>query len=118
MRQALIAAFKRNDRKAILAEVLQAEGLAEQAQEVRDAARVTSALIDRVCINDDAEPTYAETDEANEEPVHGSVEEHNEIVDAIKSGKKKKAKKLLKAAIEGGAKGSSIKEFKKQIKEL
>ncbi len=124
MKQSLIAAFKRKNVKDIMAEVLEAEGKEAEAQEVRDAGRLTNALIDRTCIGEVETdmPEEATEEEADltyaDEPVNGSIEEHEDIVKAIAKGKKKRAKRLLHDAVEGGMSGSIVKEFKKQIKEL
>ncbi len=122
------SAFKRKDVAALTAMALSAVGEDEAAEIAKETTRVTDAAVRRIrealtvgeveAIVEPDEVCENEVEETEEEVVTGSIEEHNEIVEAIAAGKRKKAKKLLKAAIEGGAKGSQIKEFKKQIKAL
>ncbi len=114
MTKELVSAIKRKDLKEIVALILESEEKTEAAKEFREASRITTALIDRTCVDE----VETEETEETEETTNGSIEEHQEIIDAIAAGKAKKAKKLLKAAVEGGMKGAIIKDFKKQIKQL
>ena len=107
MTKTLISAFKRNDRKAILAEVLEMNGQTEQAEEVREASRVTAALINRVCVE-------VETVEEREPNILIDLED--EIREHIAEGHKKKAKKAWKRLSETGSGGSVMKELRKTIK--
>ena len=77
-------------------------------------------------LEEGCDPVTDAEDEANaeasktekSETVSGSIEEHNDIIKAIKKGKGKKALKLIAKAREGGAKGSELKKLEKQAKEL
>ena len=118
MNTSLISALKRNDRKYILAEVLELTGATEEiVQEVRDASRVTSALIDRVCSvaeepkSEPEEVEYLEDDELSE-----LAEALIALAELISKGKKKKAKKLYKHI--GEEFNYTDSDLKKQIKEL
>jgi len=129
MTTTLISAFKRKNIKDILVEVLTLEGKDEQAKEVFDAGRITSALIDRTCADADAPeealPEFAEQAVEDAEccvDEEGTVNELIAIDTDIKAllakGKGKKALKLIKSAMEMGVKGSVIKEQMKQAKAL
>ncbi len=120
------SAYKRKDVNALVAMALSAVGEDEASEIAKETTRATDAAVRRIREALTVEEVVEESDKAIdpteldhvEEVVTGSIEEHNEIVEAIAAGKRKKAKKLLKAAIEGGARGSAIKDFKKQIKAL
>lgn len=126
MSAALVAAFKRNDRKAILAETLIQLGHPDEALEVNETSRVTSALINRTCIppeavleeieevleevwDDPTDLTYADKD-ASELTV-------GEIKFLVATGKKKKiaiAHEAFKEQFK--KKHPSYKELKKLFK--
>ncbi len=126
------AAYKRKDVSMIIAMAFEACGEDDAAEIAKETTRVTNAAVIRIRealtmgkpdaeeeeVVETPEDEIEETVEETEETVSGSIEEHQELVDAIAAGKRKKAKKLLKAMVEGGAKGSQIKTFKKQIKAL
>lgn len=112
MSAALAAAFKRNDRKAILAETLVAFGFPDEAADVAAQSRVTNALIDRTCITLHNEPEEAP-----------AKEEKAEKKDAAKLDYEDKPKKKgkvtvgdIKALCEDGSK-KSLKAAKKALKE-
>jgi len=119
MTEAMISAVKRKDVKEMVALVLEQEGKVDEAKEMREAGRLTVALIDRTCAVSVVEP-YVEADTAkdDEDVVTGSIEEHESILKAIKKGKKKKALKLIDNAEKGGARGSEIKKLRTEAEGL
>ena len=119
MTEAMVSAIKRKDIKEMTALVLEQEGKEQEAQEMRNAGRLTVALINRTCISTEVEAEVgAEVEAEVEEPTTGSIEEHDAIIKAIKKGKKKKALKLIKKAEKGGARGSEIKKLRTEAEGL
>ena len=140
----LRAAAKRKDLKSILVLILAGAGRDDDAKEVKDASRLTSALIDRTMC--DREPTeepdyteireeyaeeveeeYAEeveeeeltyADKDPEEEEEGLAKKLSKLQKAIASGKVKKAKKVLKDLIDMGLKGAEMDNFIAQVNEL
>ncbi len=94
----------------------------EAAAIAKGTTRVTDLSIKRIRESlSGAEETTEDEQETTcekEEPVSGSIDEHKAIVKAIKKGKGKKALKLIKAARDGGAKGSVLKDLEKQANAL
>lgn len=121
---ALVSAIKRKQIKEVLTELLLINGKDEEAQEVKEAGRLTNALIDRVCASSIEGLLGTEVDNA-EESVEASQHAENELEAQFKdlgklidAGDKKKAKKLYKAMKESGLKGSEMDKAKKAIKAL
>jgi len=112
MRIELISAIKRNVRKDILAELLEELGLADRAETVREANKVTTALIDRVCapVKTDDEMEQEILQDLPKEPAPSMVDE---IESAIAEGYLKDAKKAIKAL---GKDHSEYKRLKKELK--
>ena len=109
----LIAALKRNDRRVITAEMFRLTGNEEGATMIEATNRITAALIDRAVKLGSSEPV--ETTEEVETPT--TVDDgFDSIREAIAAGKKKKAKKLIKAAKESGAKGGVLSALKAEMK--
>ena len=132
----LVSAVKRNDMKEVMAQILDENGLTEEAKNVRDAGRKTVKLVDEnfIAVDGDApeqdEPTEEATEEApkkskkakKDEKVAEAVEEAvtteeptpaREIELLIEGEEFKKAKKLLKKL---DPEHPNHKEFKKAIK--
>ena len=124
----LISGIKRKQSKDIVAALLTMLGDDEQAEFITNSGRVTTGMIDKVFAS------YLDTDTL-EEPAEEGVdvealqekakEDAQEAVNQLKDldalilkGKKKKAKKLLKAILETGASGAAISVRKQQVKEL
>ena len=116
MEKAFIAAIKRRDVKELVAQTLETEGKPEQAKEVRDASRLTYALIARTCI-DEVETDIPEEVEEVEEVEAVETEDLLTVGDIkalIKNGKVKKAKAAFKAQFDKSH--PNYKELKKLIK--
>ena len=119
--EAMISAIKRKNIKDIAAEILVMDGNIEGAAMIKDAGRLTDALLKRAGVyvgEPCCEPDYTELkEEYAEEP----TELENQFYDLdslIAKGKKKKAKKLLKAMVEDGVGGSELDKRKTLIKGL
>ena len=129
--EAFFSALKRRQPKEIAAEALELLGHLEAATELRETSRLTDAAIERTIklTQETTEPVEPLDEQADLGDVVGpcdltyaddSVVDHSfeEIRELIAKGKGKKALKLIKAAKEAGARGSVIKDLKKQAKEL
>jgi len=138
---AFLSAVIRKDMKEVYACALEHEGKEDQAAEVRTSSRMTKALMDRtstfvesdeepikredadVSKTNEADPTdidYADKDaeKSLDEKVAHAADDFKAVEKAIKKGKGKKALKLIKAMEDGGARGSVLKNLKKQAKAL
>ena len=111
MTKDLISAWKRDNRKDAIAAYLDEHGMTEQADEVRAASRVTSALIDRVCITEAVEADVEESMVAEVDETPTTLVEGIETIIGI--GSYKDAKKILK---ELGKDHSEYKRLKKLVK--
>ena len=128
---ALFSAVKRKNMRDLLVFVLAEVGETKASEIMNDKTRITDAAItelrqalvgiERVDTEEVETPLATginvEEDGADD-VVTGSIEEHNAILKAIKKGKGKKALKLIKVAIKGGARGSEIEKLKAQAKAL
>ncbi len=139
------SAVKRKNMGEILSAAFIAVGQDEAAEIANDTTRMTDAAITRMrsaldsvggtmeahgSVEDEGTDTEDDNTEevaakeavkekpavAEGKPMNGSVEEHQAIMKAIKKGKGKKALKLIKAARDGGARGSVLKDLAKQAK--
>ena len=127
---ALISALKRKDFKMVIQELMIQDGNEEGGAFIMNTTKLTALALDKalalknVEIEEETEvelteePTLNEDEVEHKEPETGGIEEHEAIVKAIKKGKGKKALKLIKKAIEGGARGSEIKKLKAEAKAL
>ncbi len=113
MEKAFIAAVKRRDVKELVALTLEIEGKPEQAKEIRDASRLTDALIARTCI-DEVETDLEITEPEVETPTESG---YPDVSKALKKGKFKKALKLIKKLEESGSRGSVLKALKREANE-
>ena len=130
---ALWSAVKRKNMQDVLAYVFTECGYDKAAEVAKGTARVTDAAIIRIRealdtpveveaeTEDVVEETEVETDteEIAEEMVENElITLERDIVDAIAKGKRKKAKKAWDALSATGAKGSVMKDLKRQIKKM
>lgn len=111
MTKSIVGAIKRKDVKALAGEILRSEGLDTEADEIEQAGRLTTALIDRTCVAVDAEESedvdateVEDTDEPtlDEDEVESNASDKDvynigEIKALCKKGDKKSVKKAKKA---------------------
>ena len=119
----MMSAIKRKNVKDMLALMLAFDGNEEGAELVSKAGRLTDKLYKNAgCYAEDECCTFEEPlPEFAEKAVDEAEEFKNQLHDLdtlIAKGKKKKAKKLLKAIKDTGIKGSEITKRKQLVKEL
>ena len=132
---ALWSAVKRKNVQDVLAFVFTECGYDAAAEVAKSTTRMTDQAITRMREALDApletdtkevedsdkavDQTELDTDEKAEEMVENKlITLEKDIVDAIKKGKRKKAKKAWDALAATGARGSVMKDLKRQIKKL
>ena len=119
----MMSAIKRKNVKDMLELMLAFDGNEEGAELVSKAGRLTDKLYkDAGCYAEDECRTFEEPlpefAEAAVEAAQEAIDQLKDLDTLIAKGKKKKAKKLLKAIEDTGAKGSEITRRKQLIKGL
>ena len=115
MTETLISAIKRKQLKEVVVEILISEGKEAEAQEMKEASRLTTALIDRTCVHS-IEEELVPTVEDDEETI--CEDGFDPIRKAIKKGKGKKALKLCMKARKNGSKGSVLTDLELEAEAL
>ncbi len=115
--QSLVASLKMNDRKALTVAILEFCNI--DATEVKEAQKITAALLNRACEGhiegtESPEPVEMDSEPSSDDCGDG----FDPIREAIVAGDKKKAKKLIKEAKAEGHKGSVLTGLKNEMKEL
>jgi len=115
------SAVKRKSMSEVLEMVLEEAGESAAAEEAAKTTRMTDAAINRikdavgVKNAEESQPELTYADDVVEEP-NEMIELEATVKQYIKAGKRKKAKKALKALLETGITGSEIDELKKEVK--